>query len=86
MRRRGITPRFYRAAAAAIHREPLVMHSEGRHGRRLARRDQDRGARRDALDYTASGMTTNVAARLAAVAEGGEIIVREATRDRLVLV
>jgi class 3 adenylate cyclase len=34
--------------------------------------------------YTASGMTTNIAARLAAVAEGGEIIVSETTRDRLI--
>jgi class 3 adenylate cyclase len=32
--------------------------------------------------YTASGMTTNIAARLAAVAEGGEIIVSETTHGR----
>jgi len=33
--------------------------------------------------YTASGITTNVAARLAAVAQGGEIVVSEATVTRL---
>jgi class 3 adenylate cyclase len=33
--------------------------------------------------YTASGMTTNIAARLAALAEGGEIVLSEETRGRL---
>jgi len=33
--------------------------------------------------YTASGLTTSVAARLAAVAEGGEIVLSESTRARL---
>jgi class 3 adenylate cyclase len=33
--------------------------------------------------YTASGMTTNIAARLAAQAEGGEIVLSEETLARL---
>jgi adenylate cyclase len=33
--------------------------------------------------YTASGMTTNIAARLAAQAEGGEIVLSGETRGRL---
>ena len=33
--------------------------------------------------YTASGLTTNIAARLAALAKGGEIVVSEETRARL---
>jgi class 3 adenylate cyclase len=33
--------------------------------------------------YTASGMTTNIAARLAALAEGGEIVLSEETCGRL---
>ena len=33
--------------------------------------------------YTASGLTTNIAARLAAAASGGEIVLSETTRDRL---
>ena len=33
--------------------------------------------------YTASGITTNVAARLAALAEGGSIVLSEETRRRL---
>jgi class 3 adenylate cyclase len=33
--------------------------------------------------YTASGLTTNIAARLAAVAEGGDIVISEATLARL---
>ena len=33
--------------------------------------------------YTASGMTTNIAARLAALAGGGEIVISEETRARL---
>ncbi|MGH7332658.1 MAG: adenylate/guanylate cyclase domain-containing protein, partial [Candidatus Rokuibacteriota bacterium] len=33
--------------------------------------------------YTASGMTTNLAARLAAVADGGEIVLSASTLDQL---
>ena len=33
--------------------------------------------------YTASGMTTNIAARLAAQAGDGEIVISETTRQRL---
>ncbi len=33
--------------------------------------------------YTASGLTTNVAARLAAVASGGEVVLSASTRARL---
>jgi class 3 adenylate cyclase len=33
--------------------------------------------------YTASGPTTNIAARLASLAEGGGIVIGDATRQRL---
>lgn len=33
--------------------------------------------------YTASGLTTNIAARLAAAASGGEVVLSESTRGRL---
>jgi class 3 adenylate cyclase len=40
-----------------------------------------RGALGVRMTYTASGPVTNVAARLAAHAEGGDILIGEATKD-----
>jgi len=93
----GDHPRAAVAAAAAIHRraadlnaeltdgfEPLAMHIGVNTGPASLGATKIEGRAGTRWTYTASGMTTNIAARLAAVAEGGEIIVSEATRDRLV--
>jgi class 3 adenylate cyclase len=92
----GDHPRAAVAAAAAIHRratelnaelagrfEPLAMHIGVNTGPASLGATKIEGRAGTRWTYTASGMTTNIAARLAAVAEGGEIIVSEATRDRL---
>jgi class 3 adenylate cyclase len=93
----GDHPRAAVAAAAAIHRraaelnaeladelEPVAMHIGINTGPAALGATKIEGRAGTRWTYTASGMTTNIAARLAAVAEGGEIIVSEATRDRLV--
>jgi class 3 adenylate cyclase len=93
----GDHPRAAVAAAAAIHRraaelnaelagrfEPLAMHIGVNTGPASLGATKIEGRAGTRWTYTASGMTTNVAARLAAAAEGGEIIVSETTRDRLV--
>jgi class 3 adenylate cyclase len=93
----GDHPRAAVAAAAAIHRraaelntelagrfEPLAMHIGVNTGQASLGATKIEGRAGTRWTYTASGMTTNIAARLAAVAEGGEIIVSEATHDRLV--
>ena len=93
----GDHPRAAVAAAAAIHRraaelnaeltdaiEPLAMHIGINTGPASLGATKIEGRAGTRWTYTASGMTTNIAARLAAVAQGGEIVVSEATRDRLV--
>jgi class 3 adenylate cyclase len=93
----GDHPRAAVAAAAAIHRrtaelnaelagefEPLAMHIGVNTGPASLGATKIEGRAGTRWTYTASGMTTNIAARLAAVAEGGEMVVSEATRDRLV--
>jgi len=93
----GDHPRAAVAAAAAIHRraaelnaeladgvEPLAMHIGVNTGPASLGATKIEGRAGTRWTYTASGMTTNLAARLAAVAEGGEIIVSAATQDRLV--
>ena len=93
----GDHPRAAVAAAAAIHRraaelnaelagtfEPLAMHIGVNTGPASLGATKIEGRAGTRWTYTASGMTTNIAARLAAVAEGGEIIVSQATYDRLV--
>ena len=83
-------------AARAIHRraaeigaelsdryDPFEMHIGVNTGPALlgATKIEGRAGRR--WTYTASGMTTNIAARLAAQAQGGEIVLSEATYSRL---
>ena len=93
----GDHPRAAVGAATAIHRratelntelagrfEPLAMHIGVNTGPASLGATKIEGRAGTRWTYTASGMTTNIAARLAAAAEAGEIIVSETTRDRLV--
>jgi class 3 adenylate cyclase len=83
-------------AARAIHRraaeigaelgdrfEPVRMHIGVNTGPALLGATKIEGRAGTRWTYTASGMTTNIAARLAAVAQGGEIVVSEPTLARL---
>jgi class 3 adenylate cyclase len=83
-------------AARAIHRraaeigaelaarfEPLAMHIGINSGPALLGATKIEGRAGTRWTYTASGMTTNVAARLAAQAGGGEIMLSQSTLDRL---
>ena len=93
----GDHPREAVAAAAGIHRraaelnaelagrvEPLAMHIGVNTGPASLGATKIEGRAGTRWTYTASGMTTNLAARLSAAAEAGEIIVSETTRARLV--
>jgi class 3 adenylate cyclase len=83
-------------AAQAIHRraaeiggelaerfEPFAMHIGINTGPALLGATKIEGRAGTRWTYTASGMTTNVAARLAAQAGGGEIVISESTLARL---
>ncbi|HEY7435354.1 MAG TPA: adenylate/guanylate cyclase domain-containing protein, partial [Methylomirabilota bacterium] len=83
-------------AARAIHRrageigaelaarfEPVAMHVGVNTGPALLGATKIEGSAGTRWTYTASGMTTNIAARLAAQAGDGEIVISEATRRRL---
>jgi len=83
-------------AARAIHRraaeigaelaarfDPLAMHIGINTGPALLGATKIEGRAGTRWTYTASGMTTNVAGRLAAQADGGEIVISESTRARL---
>ena len=83
-------------AARAIHRraaeigaelaarfEPVAMHVGVNTGPALLGATKIEGSAGTRWTYTASGMTTNIAARLAAQAGDGEIVISEATRTRL---
>jgi class 3 adenylate cyclase len=83
-------------AARAIHRrageigaelaarfEPLAMHVGVNTGPALLGATKIEGRAGTRWTYTASGLTTNIAARLAAQAGDGEIVLSEATRARL---
>ncbi|HEV8616095.1 MAG TPA: adenylate/guanylate cyclase domain-containing protein [Methylomirabilota bacterium] len=63
--------------------EPLAMHIGVNTGPALLGATKIEGHAGTRWTYTASGLTTNIAARLAAVAEGGEIVISESTRARL---
>ena len=93
----GDHPRAAVAAAAAIHRraaelnaelagrfEPLAMHIGVNTGPASLGATKIEGRAGTRWTYTASGMTTNLAARLSAVAEAGETIVSASTHERLV--
>jgi class 3 adenylate cyclase len=83
-------------AARAIHRraaeigaeladrfDPLAMHVGVNTGPALLGATKIEGSAGTRWTYTASGMTTNIAARLAAQAGDGEIVISESTRGRL---
>ena len=83
-------------AACAIHRraaeigaelalrfEPLAMHIGINTGPALLGATKIEGRAGTRWTYTASGMTTNIAARLAAQADGGEIVLSQSTLDLL---
>jgi len=83
-------------AARAIHRraaeigaelaprfEPFAMHVGVNTGPALLGATKIEGRAGTRWTYTASGMTTNIAARLAAQAGGGEIVLSSSTLDRL---
>jgi class 3 adenylate cyclase len=63
--------------------DPLRMHIGVNTGPALLGATKIEGRAGTRWTYTASGMTTNIAARLAALAEGGEIVLSEETRRRL---
>ena len=92
----GDHPRAAVDAARAIHRraaeigaelahrfDPLRMHIGVNTGPALLGATKIEGRAGTRWTYTASGMTTNIAARLAAQAEGGEIVLSGETRARL---
>ncbi len=92
----GDHPQAAVGAARAIHRraaeigselrgrfEPLAMHIGVNTGPALLGATKIEGRAGTRWTYTASGMTTNIAARLAAVAQGGEIVISESTLGRL---
>jgi class 3 adenylate cyclase len=92
----GPHPRAAVDAARAIHRraaeigaeladrfEPVAMHVGVNTGPALLGATKIEGSAGTRWTYTASGMTTNIAARLAAQAGDGEIVLSEATRTRL---
>ncbi|MBI4271949.1 MAG: GAF domain-containing protein [Candidatus Rokubacteria bacterium] len=63
--------------------EPIVMHLGVNSGIASVGATKIEGAAGSRWTYTASGSTTNVAARVAALSEGGAIILSEETRRRL---
>jgi class 3 adenylate cyclase len=64
--------------------DPLAMHIGVNTGSALLGATKIEGRAGTRWTYTASGLTTNIAARLAAVAQGGDIVISETTRLRLV--
>jgi class 3 adenylate cyclase len=63
--------------------EPLAMHIGVNSGPASVGATKIEGAAGTRWTYTASGATTNIAARLAALAESGHIVLSEETRRRL---
>jgi class 3 adenylate cyclase len=63
--------------------EPIAMHIGINSGMANVGATKIEGAAGTRWTYTASGTTTNIAARLAALAEGGSIVLSEETRRRL---
>ena len=92
----GDHPRAAVDAARAIHRraaeigaeladrfDPLTMHVGVNTGPALLGATKIEGSAGTRWTYTASGMTTNIAARLAAQAGDGEVVISDSTRRRL---
>jgi class 3 adenylate cyclase len=63
--------------------EPITMHIGVNSGTAAVGATKIEGAAGTRWTYTASGITTNIASRLAALAEGGSIVLSEETRRRL---
>lgn len=63
--------------------EPITMHIGVNTGTANVGARKIEGASGTRWTYTASGTTTNIAARLAALAEGGSVVLSEETRRRL---
>jgi class 3 adenylate cyclase len=63
--------------------EPITMHIGVNSGNAAVGARKIEGAAGTRWTYTASGTTTNIAARLAALAEGGSIVLSGETRGRL---
>jgi class 3 adenylate cyclase len=63
--------------------DPVAMHVGINTGPALLGATKIEGSARTRWTYTASGMTTNIAARLSAQAGDGEIVLSEPTRQRL---
>jgi class 3 adenylate cyclase len=63
--------------------EPITMHIGINSGTANVGATKIEGAAGTRWTYTASGITTNIAARLAALAPGGSIVISEETRRRL---
>ena len=63
--------------------DPLAMHIGVNTGPALLGASKIEGRAGTRWTYTASGLTTNIAARLAAQAQGGEIVISESTLARL---
>ena len=63
--------------------EPIAMHVGVNSGIAAVGATKIEGAAGTRWTYTASGPTTNVAARLAALGEGGSVVISEETRQRL---
>jgi class 3 adenylate cyclase len=63
--------------------EPLRMHIGVNSGIAAVGATKIEGVAGTRWTYTASGPTTNIAARLASLAEGGGIVIGDATRQRL---
>ena len=83
-RRRGRSTRAAELnAELAPHFEPLAMHMGVNTGPALLGATKIEGRAGTRWTYTASGMTTNIASRLAALAGGGELMVSEETWARL---
>ena len=63
--------------------EPIAMHVGVNSGIAAVGATKIEGAAGTRWTYTASGPTTNVAARLAALGQGGSVVISEETRQRL---
>lgn len=63
--------------------EPLHVNMGINSGSALVGMSRFRGALAERMTYTASGQVTNLAARLAGLANGGEILIGEETRRRI---
>ena len=65
------------------HSEPIVMHVGVNSGIASVGATKIEGLAGARWTYTASGSTTNVAARLAALSEGGDVVLSDETRRRI---